>query len=59
MIAGDPNFHAVVAMIGEVKPLAEKLFPAVLAIRRGGIGRGFIALRVIGVHLVVLGIDAG
>ena len=39
MVARDPYLHAVIAGIGEVKPLAEQLLPAVFAVGRRRIGR--------------------
>src|SRR6202030_1506393 len=38
VIARDAHLHPLVALIGEVEPLAEELLPAVLAVGRGGIG---------------------
>ena len=57
--ARDAAFHAVVAAIGQIQPLAEQFLPAVLAVGGGRIGGGFGAVGVVRVFLVVGRIHAG
>jgi hypothetical protein len=55
---GDTHVDAVIPHIRKVQPLAEELLPAVFAVRRGGVGRLLGALGIVGIALVVLGINA-
>src|SRR5262245_6386975 len=59
VVAGDPDFHPVIAAVGEVEPLTEQLLPSVFTVRGGWIGTWLLAIRIVGIELIVLRVDAG
>ena len=49
----NPVLQAIIAIVGEEQSLGEQLFPTIFAVRRGGIGRRFGAVGVVGIFLIV------
>ena len=48
----------MVPPVGEIKPLAEQLLPAIFAVRRGGIGAVLGAIGIVRIHLIVFRVHA-